>query len=80
VIIYSDLINWSILFDRLSNTNAVQELKRLQEEINQISQLPDAELLVVSMESIDWDKIAEEQVWDHMILSDAFSVADNVST
>ncbi|XP_065884759.1 uncharacterized protein [Dysidea avara] len=47
--------------DRLSNTSAVQELKRLQEEINQISQLPDAELLIVNMEAIDWDKIADEQ-------------------
>ena len=53
--------NWSILFDRLANTSAVQELKRLQDEINQISQLPDAELLV-NIEGIEWDKIAEEQV------------------
>ena len=53
--------NWLILFDRLANTSAVQELKRLQDDINQISQLPDAELLV-NIEGIDWDKIAEEQV------------------
>ena len=53
--------NQSILFDRLANTSAVQELKRLQEEINQISQFPDADLLV-NIEGIDWDKIAEEQV------------------
>jgi len=53
--------NWLILLDRLANTSAVQELKRLQDEINQISQLPDTELLV-NIEGIDWDKIAEEQV------------------
>ena len=54
-------INQLILLDRLANTSAVQELKRLQDDINQISQLPDAELLV-NIEGIDWDKIAEEQV------------------
>ena len=53
--------NWLILFDRLANTSAVQELKRLQDDINQISQLPDAELLV-NIEGIEWDKISEEQV------------------
>lgn len=55
------MYNQLILFDRLANTSAVQELKRLQDEINQISQLPDTELLV-NIEGIDWDKIAEEQV------------------
>ena len=39
----------------------MHELKRLQDDINQISQLPDAELLV-NIEGIDWEKIAEEQV------------------